>query len=197
MENILVIAYGNPLRCDDGIAWQAAEELKRVLPSSAQVICVHQLTPELAESTSRADLVIFLDAATDAEAGNVLCRPLNAGKGELRLSHHFTPEGLLAVGERLYSAKPPGFLVTLRGERFEHGEGFSPAAVRAVPRAVELVTGLVGGLVRGSGCSEQPGLSPQTISLSRTDSSAPDGIASAMSLRSSTNEKHDRCGRRV
>ena len=155
MENILVIAYGNPLRCDDGIAWQAAGELKRVLPISAQVICVHQLTPELAESTSRADLVIFLDAATNGEPGNVLCQPLSAEKGELRFSHHLTPQGILAVCERLYSAKPRGFLLTLPGKRFEHGEEFSPVAVHAVPRVVELVTGLFGDPVCAAGCSEQ------------------------------------------
>src|SRR5215469_16524248 len=151
LENILVIAYGNPLRCDDGIAWQAAEELKRVLPGSAQVVCVHQLTPELAESTSRADLVIFLDAATNGEPGNLVCRSLNAEEGELRFSHHLTPEGILGLCERLYSAKPPGFLLTLHGKRFEHGAEFSTAAVRAVPRAVELVTNL---------CSERANRAP-------------------------------------
>jgi hydrogenase maturation protease len=142
MENILVIAYGNPLRCDDGIAWHAAGELKRVLPSSAQVICVHQLTPELAESAGRAELVIFLDAAANGKPGNVVCQPLKAEKGEPRFSHHLTPEGILAVCERLYAAKPRGFLLTLHGKRFEHGEEFSPAAVHAVPRVVELVTNL-------------------------------------------------------
>jgi len=142
MENILLIGYGNPLRCDDGIAWQAAEELTRVLPSSAQVICVHQLTPELAESASRADLVIFLDAATNGEPGNVVCHPLNAEKGELPFTHHLTPEGILGLCERLYSAKPPGFLLTVHGEYFEHGGEFSPAAVHAVPRLAELVINL-------------------------------------------------------
>jgi hydrogenase maturation protease len=141
VENILVIAYGNPLRCDDGIAWHAAEELKRVLPT-ARVICVQQLTPELAENTSRADLVIFLDAAANEEPGGVLCRPLSAEKGELRFSHHLTPEGILAVCERLYATKPCGFLLTLHGNRFEHGEDLSPAAVHAVPRVVELITNL-------------------------------------------------------
>jgi hydrogenase maturation protease len=142
VENILVIAYGNPLRCDDGIAWHAAEELKRVLPSSAQVICVHQLTPELAESASRAELVIFLDAATNGKPGDVVCQPLKAEKGEPRFSHHHTPQGILAVCEQLYSANPRCFLLTLHGKRFEHGDVFSPAAVHAVARAVELVTNL-------------------------------------------------------
>lgn len=137
-----MIAYGNPLRCDDGIAWHAAEELRRVLPSCAQVICVHQLTPELAESTSQADLVIFLDAATNGEPGSVRCRPLDAEKGELRLSHHLTPEGILAVCEQLYSAKPSGFLVSVQGKLFEHGEELSPTAAHAMPRVVELVTNL-------------------------------------------------------
>jgi hypothetical protein len=81
MEHLLVIAYGNPLRCDDGIAWQAAEELKRELPDSAEIIYVHQLTPELAENASRAHTVIFLDAARNGAAGHVSCQSVSPQPG--------------------------------------------------------------------------------------------------------------------
>ncbi len=154
MENVLVIAYGNPLRCDDGIAWQAAAEIRRSLPASAQVICVHQLTPEVAENASRADVVIFLDAAIGGEPGRVACRPVTAKPGELRFSHHLGPPDILAICERLYYTKPRGFLLSIHGTSFDHGEEFSPAAIHAVPRVVELVGGLVGNLLREAGTQE-------------------------------------------
>lgn len=150
MKNILVIAYGNPLRCDDGIAWQAAEEIRRVLPSAAEIICVHQLTPELAEAASRADLVIFLDATTTGDPGSVLCQPISAESGDLRFSHSLTPRAILAICDRLYSAKPRGFLISLRGECFDHGERVSPTVINAIPLVVAHVSELVGNLARAS-----------------------------------------------
>ena len=31
MARVLIIAYGNPMRCDDGLAWRAADEFERKL----------------------------------------------------------------------------------------------------------------------------------------------------------------------
>ena len=49
MERILAIAYGHPLRSDDGIGCQAAAGLRRELPSVERIMCIHQLTPGLAD----------------------------------------------------------------------------------------------------------------------------------------------------
>src|SRR5262249_4363142 len=92
MDRTLVIAYGNPLRSDDGVAWRAAKELKRILPNSAQVISVRQLTPELAELASGSDLVIFVDASSEGPPGSVLCQPLSPEPGKFHFSHHLTPQ---------------------------------------------------------------------------------------------------------
>src|SRR5215469_15420486 len=139
MEHILIIAYGNPLRCDDGIAWQAAEELKREFRKSAEIICVHQLTPELVEDLSRADLVIFLDASSNGEPGEVRCKPIFAQSGEGHLCHHFAPTEILGVCERLYSIKPRAFLISVHGKCFDHGHELTPTAIQAVPKVVARV----------------------------------------------------------
>ena len=150
-----MIAYGNPLRCDDGIAWQAAEELRRSLPASAQVICVHQLTPELAENVSRVHLVIFLDAAMSGQAGSIVCESLTAEETELRFSHHLTPQEVLALSERLYEAHACGFLVSIHGRRFEHGDAISREVVQAIPKVVAQVTELLSDLLDVSMASNQ------------------------------------------
>jgi len=139
MNRILIIAYGNPLRSDDGVAWQAAEELERILPDRAQVICVHQLTPELAEAASCSDLVVFVDASRDGNPGSVLCQLLSPESGDFHFSHHLTPQEILVICHRLYSAKPRAFLVSVCGECFDHGEQFTPAAISAIPRVLSLV----------------------------------------------------------
>jgi hydrogenase maturation protease len=63
----LIIGYGNPLRGDDDVGWEAASRLAAALPSEAvHILAVHQLTPELAEAVSEADLLIFVDASDAA-----------------------------------------------------------------------------------------------------------------------------------
>jgi hypothetical protein len=74
-NRVLVIACGNPLRSDDGVAWLAAEQLRQTLQPPAKVICVHQLTPELAEEASRAEIVFFIDATRIGDRAKSYARP--------------------------------------------------------------------------------------------------------------------------
>ena len=134
-SRVLIIACGNPLRCDDGVAWHAAEEIRREL-ASAKILCVHQLTPELAEEASRADAVIFIDANRNGQPGTVLCEAISPDSTAVRFSHHFAPAQVLALCSQLYSAEPLGFLVSISAECFDHGLDLSPAVREALPKSV-------------------------------------------------------------
>jgi hydrogenase maturation protease len=138
---IAVVAYGNPLRGDDGVAWRVAERLEHagdpVVPLTLQ-----QLTPELALVLCQADGVVFVDADARGTPGAVRVAELRAEEGGAagaRLGHDLTPEALLALARGLYGARPRAALVTISGERFEHGETLSPAVRRAVPRAMRAI----------------------------------------------------------
>jgi hydrogenase maturation protease len=48
MPGTLLIGYGNPLRGDDGLGWQVADQVARDADKSIKVVATHQLTPELA-----------------------------------------------------------------------------------------------------------------------------------------------------
>jgi len=139
----LIIAYGNPLRCDDGIAWRAAEQLKPKLPSVAETICVHQLTPELAEQVSQYEAVVFLDAAREGEPGKISCEPISARSADVDFWHHLTPDNLLALCERLFGLRPGAFSVSLCGESFGHGDTLSAVAADSMPKLVDTVVQLV------------------------------------------------------
>lgn len=142
---VLVIAYGNPLRSDDGVAWRAAEEI-RTIASRIEVVCRHQLTPELAENASRADMVIFVDATAQGNAGEVVCRSVTAQSREARFSHHLTPSQVLWLCDRWYGGSPPAFLVSITGESFDHGDGLSVAARSGVRQSVSVVSDLISAL---------------------------------------------------
>src|SRR5512138_1129743 len=142
---IAVVAYGNPLRGDDGVAWRVAGRIEAA-SDPVVTLTLHQLTPELALVLSQADGVVFVDAAVpDAgtSPGSVRLREVRpaepgvpAGPG---LAHHLDPETVLALARGLYGSQPRATLVTIAGETFAHGERLSAAARRAVPRAVRAI----------------------------------------------------------
>jgi hydrogenase maturation protease len=148
MPRVLIIAYGNPLRSDDGVAWRAAEQLQRKFPGQeVKIQTLHQLSPELAESISRSELTIFIDAASSpANSGEVQVQPLDSDAPSTeapRLFHSLTPIAVLAMAKQLYGARPKAFSVTATGENFEHGEQLSPRIQAALPLLFARVEELV------------------------------------------------------
>ena len=144
MSRVLIVAYGNPMRCDDGLAWRAADELEGKLSSSAvEVLRVHQLAPELAEAVSRCEAVIFVDAAAaDGRPGEVRSAEVVACEGASRFSHQLTPGAVVSLAHQLYGASPCAFTVTLSGQCFDHGESLSPVVAAAIPALVARIEAL-------------------------------------------------------
>ncbi len=146
---IAVVAYGNPLRGDDGVAWRVAGRIEAA-SDPVVTLTLHQLTPELALVLSQADGVVFVDAALSGAGtppGSVRLRAVRpaepgapAGPG---LAHHLGPEAVLALARGLYGSQPRAALVTIAGESFVHSEHLSAAVRRAVPRAVRAIRRLV------------------------------------------------------
>jgi hydrogenase maturation protease len=144
MAEALVIAIGNPLRSDDGLAWRVADELRHDLGVlNAEIRAVHQLTPELAEPLAQVGLVVFIDAAARGEPGTLLCEELSAADESSGFSHALTPQSLLALAGRLYGKKPKAFLVSVAGKSFEHGESLSPEVQEALPALLTRVRELL------------------------------------------------------
>jgi hydrogenase maturation protease len=140
MTRILVIAYGNPLRCDDGLAWRAAEDLSQLdLHFDIEVIARQQLTPELALAASQASAVLFIDATLTGVPGELVCAPLRPQQRSNAFSHDFSPEAILTLAQELYGTCPEAFSISLCGECFDHGEILSPKVLDALPRVAALV----------------------------------------------------------
>jgi hydrogenase maturation protease len=148
MQRILILAYGNPLRGADGVGWRACDELKaKLLRDEIEIVCLHQLTPEIAERVSWADAVIFVDAAQQGVPGEVGCHRLDALSGVVRFSHELTPVAILTLANELYGATPRAYTVTLNGQSFEHGETLSDAVSEGLPKLVGKVEQLVNELL--------------------------------------------------
>jgi len=144
---ILIIAYGNDLREDDGAGLVLAEQLAsvwQVRGLDVQSVPVQQLAPELAADIAGEDVaaVVFVDTrmTTSPSDRSVAVVPLEPDT-ELSpsMGHHVQPGVLLAYAQGLYVTKalPPAWLVTVPGIRFGYGEFISDVALSAIREALE------------------------------------------------------------
>ncbi len=146
---ILIVGYGNSLRCDDG----AGPALARMVAGACgrkdlRLLTVQQLGPEMAEILAAPEVtaVIFMDASVAASRNSVdgmvekieLC----SGAGKMRSpisGHYFPPAELLAYSKFLYGAVVPAWLVTIPGFDFGFGEYLSEETEKLLPALTEKV----------------------------------------------------------
>jgi len=145
MPRVLIIGYGNPLRADDGVGWRMACRLGELVRDEPfEVLAVHQLTPELAEPISRAELVIFVDASHNGLPGSWKCERLVLNTAlASTLAHHFTPASLLGYAQAVFQASPPALVVSVAGESFSYREQLTPAVEAALPQVIEHIHGQI------------------------------------------------------
>ncbi|MFY9793758.1 MAG: hydrogenase maturation protease [Candidatus Sulfotelmatobacter sp.] len=145
MSRALVLACGNSLRGDDGVALRIVTQLKNSMGDPAiEVYCQQQWTPELAEPISQAEIVVFVDATLGRPPGAVTCQQLQPSQNTpLDSTHHSSPEFLLLLAEELYGQRPArAYLVTVAGATFGLEEDLSDAVRRAIPEAEERIKAL-------------------------------------------------------
>jgi hydrogenase maturation protease len=130
---LLVLAYGNPLRSDDGVGWQVADALGS--PAGVEVACVHQLVPELATRVGGAEGVLFLDAAVGSEPGCVKVCDVAPAEEDSGFGHILHPAGLLDLARQLDGRAPPAAIVTVTASHLGFGGDLSPAVAAAVEPA--------------------------------------------------------------
>ena len=134
----LVIGYGNTLRGDDGVGPRVAEAVGHLrLPGVRTLICP-LLTPELADPISRAEKVIFVDAAVDAPKA-VQWRKLEPNESSQLMAHAADPRTMLALARDVFGRVPEAWWLTIPAEDLGFHEDFSPAAQRGFAEAMEKI----------------------------------------------------------
>lgn len=136
---LLLIAYGNTLRRDDGAGLALAAQLAQVWRKrdiAIRHLALQQLVPELALELCQADVraVVFVDTMT-AAAPAIRLRSIVPADFGRTLGHYVTPETLLLYAQRLYGHYPPSWLMTIPGQDFGLGEGFSRETRRLLATA--------------------------------------------------------------
>ncbi|GGA20530.1 hydrogenase maturation protease [Okeania sp. KiyG1] len=164
MAKILIIGYGNTLRSDDGAGQRVAELVAEWKLPNVRSLPVHQLTPELAEPISQAELVIFVDAypATSeqglqvhqlydyppyppflrGELDSFNRREVEKSQG-LNIGHTGDPRSLLALSQFVYNNVPPSWWILIPAVNFEFGEDFSSQTSQGITDALAQIQQIV------------------------------------------------------
>ncbi len=135
----LVIAAGNSLRRDDGVAHRVLELLT---PGLAETCSVLEFTPELAPQIAAFDAVLFIDA--DAAATALSIEALEPLTGVAALTHVAGPGTILALSQTLYAFSGKAFLCRIPVNDFSPGEGLDPGMNTCARAAAQAVQALLG-----------------------------------------------------
>ncbi len=121
---VLVLGYGNPGREDDGLGPAFANAIGEMGLPHVTVSDNYQLVIEDAIAVAEADVVWFVDAATNgAEPYEV--NGVTAAEDIAFTTHLVKPEVILALTRKYYSRAPKAYLVGIRGYSFEFREGLT------------------------------------------------------------------------
>jgi len=128
---ILVFGYGNLSRGDDAVGPLLLEYLESHADlSQIELLTDFQLQIEHALDLAARQLVLFVDASVSCREAFELTE-LKPQRDNSYTSHAMSPAALLHVYTTLYRQPlPPAFLLSIRGESFELGEGLSADTAR-------------------------------------------------------------------
>ena len=137
----LILGYGNPLRGDDGVGWAAIERLEKLEGhlADADLLALHQLTPELAERLSVVRGAILIDAAVDLPPGQIRRQEIDPNHGLPEMMHDLSPQQLAGMARGLYGQCSPVVLFTVGGACWEMTQALSPPVAAALVGLTEQV----------------------------------------------------------
>jgi len=152
MTRIVVLAWGNPSRGDDGLGPALAARLETSAARFGRDVRVEtdfQLQPEHAADLVDCDAAIFVDAAVDAPEPFGF-RRLTPARDRTFTTHAMSPEAVLAAYRDAFGVEPPpAYALAVRGESFDLGTGLSPGAMNRMEDAAAFLESLLGALDPG------------------------------------------------
>jgi hydrogenase maturation protease len=157
----VVIGLGNPILGDDGVGWSVAENVSKQLRSSptplllgeendVEVDCLSLGGIRLMERLIGYERAILIDAfVSDDEPGLILVSKLedipNYSAFHIASAHDASLQNAMKLGRELGAKLPEDVMVIgiAASHRYDFSEELSPAIEQAVPRATQIVVGLL------------------------------------------------------
>jgi hydrogenase maturation protease len=143
--SLVVFAVGNESRGDDALGPLLLGRLEGLALPGVTTIFDFQLQIEHALDLQGHDLALFIDAGQGTPAPFSFAPVLPAADNS-HTSHALSPAAVLDVYRRAVGGEPPpAFILGVRGESFELGDGLSPAAIAHLEQAWHFLQGLCAG----------------------------------------------------
>lgn len=154
MSRVIIIGYGNIDRGDDGAACAIINLLRGkwgiaplenfdtgmdALGREADSVFISQLLPEIMETLTDYDKVVFVDAHVGDDPTEIRCDRVAPEYAHTIFTHHMTPAVLLAFLKTLYNREPEAYLVSVRGYDFDFKQGLSSRTQSLLPAAVDRI----------------------------------------------------------
>ncbi|MDD5276133.1 MAG: hydrogenase maturation protease [Methylovulum sp.] len=162
VKPVLVFGYGNLSRGDDALGPLVLEHIKEhakhVLPA-VDMLSDFQLQIEHALDLENRELVLFVDASVACKNAFDFTE-LTPARDKSYTTHAMSPAAVLAVYQDIKKQPPPPcFLLSIKGEKFELGEGLSANAEQHLAEACQFIGELLSSI--DSGKWRQSSTSPQ------------------------------------
>ena len=140
---ILIYAYGNPGRQDDGLGNRLIEELEKWVESNSiegiELESNWQLNIEDSLKISDKEIVIFVDASNE-DIEDIHFSPVEPSEGKSDFTtHSASPSFVLALCIQLYGKHPETYLLQIRGYSWEFQEGLSEKAEKNLQKALDFL----------------------------------------------------------
>lgn len=159
-NKVLVIGYGNPGRCDDGLGPALAEALERLRIPGVTVESDYQLTVEDAAAAAAHRFVVFADAAVEGREPFFFRTVHPAGQISFS-THSLEPEAVIALARELFRADTRGYALGIRGYRFnEFGEALSEKAQENLAAALRFIVPVLKECAFDAAASAAEGIDP-------------------------------------
>lgn len=153
----LVVGLGNPILGDDGVGWRVAETVSASLPEDnghgrhIEVDCFALGGLSLMERLVGYERAIIADAiqTSDGEPGHIYCLSLDdlpdLSAGHTTAAHDTSLQTAIRLGREMGAVLPREItLVGIEARRvYDFSEELSPAVAAAVPKAAQIIRGLL------------------------------------------------------
>jgi len=138
----LIIGFGDPMHGDDGVSWQVASLLAASLEDhEVDIRMAMQLTPDMLEPISRADLVLFIDTAHNGHPGEWTCEEIFPG---IDMREHSCHEGdalqLMEFSRQIFHSRPRAVLVSIGAKFFTNSNHLSRVTEEVIPKVVRFIS---------------------------------------------------------
>ena len=140
---LVVFAWGNVSRGDDGIGPRMADHIRAHAHPRVELIEDHQLNIEHVTDIRERTPVLFIDASIAIEHGFGIERQARSDDGNFS-THAITPGALLNVYcETIQRPEPDAFLLHIAGRQFDLGDELSSEAEEAIRAAWAFLKGIL------------------------------------------------------